>query len=304
MNFNILFYQASSHFRYQENLLKQMHFPEENTRYAFTLNGIANTSFHYPNGISLNQMPCYAFLYTSSGKAALQYNSQAYSLDADTAAWIDCSKGFQVEITETRQDWRFFLVFASGNSISDYYEDFLTNGGITISAKNSPAISAIFHQLYSNTISQTDCSPLIYSKLLCDLITSLTLDRFIQSRYGEVPEHIIKVIHYIQEHYTEKITLDTIANYFAISKYSLSRDFTTYMNRSLIDYLIDYRIEESKKLLISTNLSVSEISFSTGFTTVNNFLQQFKKRTDLTPSAYRQQNQIYSSTQQLFNFTK
>ena len=304
MNFNILFYQASSHSRYQENLLKQMHFPEENTKYAFTLNGITNTCFHYPNGISLNPMPCYAFLYTSSGKAALHYCNGAYPLAADTTAWIDCSKGFQVEITETRQDWRFFLVFASGSSISNYYEDFLTNGGITISSKNSPSISVIFHQLYSNAISQTEYSPLIYSKLLCDLMTSLTLDRFIQSRYGEEPEHIIKVIHYIQEHYAEKITLDTIANHFAISKYSLPRDFSTYMNRSLIDYLIDYRIEESKKLLISTNLSVSEISFSTGFTTVNNFLQQFKKRTDLTPSAYRQQNQIYSSTRQLFNFTK
>lgn len=304
MNFNILLYQASSHFRYQENLLKQMHFPEENNRYAFTLNGITNTSFHYPNGISLNAMPCFAFLYTSSGRAALHYDSQAYPLTADTTAWIDCSRGFRVEITETRQDWHFFLVFASGSTISNYYEDFLTNEGITISSKNSPSISVIFHQLYSNAISRTDYSPLIYSKLLCDLMTSLTLDRFIQSRYGEEPEHIIKVIHYIQEHYAEKITLDTIANHFAISKYSLSRDFTSYMNQSLIDYLIDYRIEESKKLLISTNLSVSEISFSTGFTTVNNFLQQFKKRTDLTPSAYRQQNQIYSSTRQLFNFTR
>ena len=140
---------------------------------------------------------------------------------------------------------------------------------------------------------------MIFPKLLCDLVTYLTLDRSILNRYGEEPEHIIQIINYIQKHYSEKITLDSLASHFALSKYSLSRSFTYFMNQSLIDYLIDFRVDESKKLLQFTDHSIAEIADETGFSTMNNFISQFKKRTGLTPTAYRRQNQIYSSKQRL-----
>ena len=68
-----------------------------------------------------------------------------------------------------------------------------------------------------------------------------------------------------------------------------------YMNQSLIDYLIDFRVDESKKLLQFTDHSIAEIADETGFSTINNFIAQFKKRTDLTPTAYRRQNHVTAS---------
>lgn len=299
MNFNLMLNEASRHFRYQDQILEHMIFPEPCSKYAFTVHALTKSRLHFPYGISLKTLPCYAFLYTFDGSAKLYVDNQEYDLTTDITAWFDCSHSFSIEITKTGQDWDFILLFASGESLSDYYADFAQNCDVTIYSRHSPAIAATFRQIYSNAISRQPGNLIIFPKLLCDLMTYLTLDRAIHNQYGEEPEHIIRIIGYIQEHYTEKITLDSLASHFAISKFSLSRDFTAYMNQSVIDYLIDFRVEESKKLLQFTNHSISEIADKTGFSTMNNFITQFKKRTDLTPSAYRRQNQIYSSEQRL-----
>ncbi|MCI8508080.1 MAG: helix-turn-helix transcriptional regulator [Lachnospiraceae bacterium] len=301
MDFHILLEEASNHLRYQKQLLDHMIFPEPCAKYAFTLHAITKSRFHYPYGISLNSLPCHAFLYTFSGCAKLCTGQHEHALTKDTTAWFDCSHGFTIELPKSNEDWDFILIFASGESLPDYYGDFTENGDITIFSQHSPAIAATFRQIYSNAISGQDGNFLIFPKLLCDLITYLTLDRSIRNRYGEEPEHIIQIINYIREHYTEKITLDSLSSHFALSKYSLSRSFTYYMNQSLIDYLIDFRVDESKKLLQFTDHSIAEIADETGFSTINNFIAQFKKRTDLTPTAYRRQNQIYSSKQRLYD---
>lgn len=299
MDFHNLLLEAVDHYRYKEDLMKQFIFPDTCLDYAFTLHGILKTRLHYPKGISLKSLPCYAFIYITSGTADLHSDNQTYTLESNTTAWINCEHGFELIITDTNKDLDFILVFASGPSMPTYYSHFYNNQGIAIPSHHSPVIPITFNQIYSNAISKSRDSFLIFPKLLCDLVTYLVLDRLIQTHYGQEPEHIIRIISYIQEHYDEKITLDTIADHFAVSKYSLSREFSSYMNQSLIDYLIDYRIEESLKLLQFSDHSISEIASATGFTTVNNFIHQFKKRTDLTPTAYRKQNQIYSSIQRL-----
>lgn len=299
MNFSNQFENASRHFRYQKLLLDHTIFPQNESKYAFILHAITNARFHYPNSISLKALPCYAFLHTTSGTVSLLYGNQTVILTAGTTAWFDCSEGFQIKITATNRDWNFILAFASGSSLPDYHADFIAGNDIIISPLHSSNIATLFEQLHSNAASGSKESSIICSKLLCDLATSLVLDRSIHTQYGEKPEYIVHIIQYIEAHYQEKLTLDSIANHFTLSKYSLSRAFTTHMNQSLIDYLIDFRIKESRKLLQFTDLSISEIAAATGFLTINNYIHQFKKRTHLTPSDYRSQNQIYSSSKRL-----
>lgn len=299
MTFYNLFKEASNNSRYQDNILKNMLFPEPCTKYAFSLHALTKSRAHYPYELDLSSLPVHAFLYTFGGSASLYIDKQLYNLEKNIIAWFDCSKGFHIEITTTNQDWDFILLFASGDTLHNYHDIFIQNHDITISTQNSPNISGVLHQIYSNLISMQQSRPVIFSKLLCDLATYLALDRSIQTQFGTAPKQIIQIVSYIKNHYSEKITLDTLSNHFATSKYSLSRDFTNYMNQSLIDYLIDYRIEESKKLLQFTDQTISEIADATGFSSITNFIQQFKKRTDSTPNAYRKQNQIYSSKQAL-----
>ena len=95
------------------------------------------------------------------------------------------------------------------------------------------------------------------------------------------------IIQYMEGHYSEYITLDTLACVFYISKYEISRKFTKYMGINYIQYLTRIRIENSKKMLISTNRTITDIAAYVGFANPTNFTRVFKKAIGMSPSEYR-----------------
>jgi AraC-like DNA-binding protein len=102
-----------------------------------------------------------------------------------------------------------------------------------------------------------------------------------------VPPLLLKTIDYINTHYKEKITLDTIAEEFYVSKGSIIYNFNKYMNCSPIDFLLNVRLTKAKELLINTNKKVDEIAELCGFSSANYFGLIFKQKEDLSPISYR-----------------
>ena len=92
---------------------------------------------------------------------------------------------------------------------------------------------------------------------------------------------------YLDEHYAENITLDTLSEESGMNKYYLVHSFTKKYIRSPISYLNEKRIDESKKLLENTDYSIAEISKLIGFSSQSYFSQAFKKKTLMTPNEYR-----------------
>lgn len=98
---------------------------------------------------------------------------------------------------------------------------------------------------------------------------------------------IRSVIKYLESHYQEQITITDLADCAKLSPYHFSRVFKKHMNCSPYQYLTSYRINNAKKLLHNTNLSVQEIAFSSGFNSVSHFITKFKKHTNLSPKKFR-----------------
>lgn len=96
---------------------------------------------------------------------------------------------------------------------------------------------------------------------------------------------------YLDEHYTENLSLDDLAQVTHVNKYYLSHEFSREYHISPINYLIRKRIEESKALLTSANYSISEISNILGFSSASYFSQSFRRLTNMTPAKYRKENQ-------------
>ena len=92
---------------------------------------------------------------------------------------------------------------------------------------------------------------------------------------------------YLDKHYAENITLDTLSEESGMNKYYLVHSFTKKYIRSPISYLNEKRIDESKKLLENTDYSIAEISKLIGFSSQSYFSQAFKKKTLMTPNEYR-----------------
>ena len=96
-----------------------------------------------------------------------------------------------------------------------------------------------------------------------------------------------RIKRYIDSNYTEDISLASLADKAHISKYYLSHTFAKYYGMSPINYLNEVRLRASKELLETTDLSISQVAESTGFSSLSYFSQSFRRNCGLTPSDYR-----------------
>lgn len=102
-----------------------------------------------------------------------------------------------------------------------------------------------------------------------------------------VPSEITFICNYINENYSEKITLNAIADSVGFSKYYISRLFKQHMGVTIIDYLIKVRLDKAKELLGKGDYSIKQISFMIGYSDPNYFTWSFKKYLGVSPIKYR-----------------
>lgn len=110
-------------------------------------------------------------------------------------------------------------------------------------------------------------------------------------RFAEVKhvDLLSKAVSFIRTNYMHKITLDDVAEHIYLSPSYLSRIFKEEMKTSFNSYLNSVRIEKSKILLLSEQLSIVEISELVGFFDQSYFNKVFKKTTGTTPKKFREQ---------------
>lgn len=101
-----------------------------------------------------------------------------------------------------------------------------------------------------------------------------------------------ELLAYIQEHYTEKITLSMLAKEFHLSEKYLSWYFKEHFYISFMQYVSHLRMTRAKHLLYSTEHSITEIAFSCGYPSVNFFIRSFKEAHGITPLQYRKQSKV------------
>ncbi|WP_026521532.1 AraC family transcriptional regulator [Butyrivibrio sp. VCB2001] len=96
---------------------------------------------------------------------------------------------------------------------------------------------------------------------------------------------------YISEHFTEDLTLESIAAYAGFSKYHFERIFSDYTGATFYQYLQQMRINYAQTLLSNPELSITDISYQAGFASSTAFTRAFKKSTGYPPSQFRMLNE-------------
>lgn len=96
------------------------------------------------------------------------------------------------------------------------------------------------------------------------------------------------VIAYIQEHFTEKITLEDLARCADRNPQYISAVFSRECGLPISEYITSLRVEKAKKLLRSTTAPISEIARQVGYQDPKYFSRIFRTQTGLYPRAYRQ----------------
>ncbi len=131
-------------------------------------------------------------------------------------------------------------------------------------------------------------------ELLIRLIQSQHLRQVVvESIHSDTQSRLHYVLHYIQEHLTEKIAVDVLSRKAYLSRNIFYKWFREQFGITPLDYINQERIKLAKKLLTKENSNIYDVSNQCGFTDTNYFIRLFKKEEGITPKNYQRclQNQ-------------
>ena len=98
---------------------------------------------------------------------------------------------------------------------------------------------------------------------------------------------ITSITRYLQEHMGEDVSLGVLSEEFHLNPQYISQLFKSEVGVGFLAYLTGIRMERAKKLLLTTDLPVAEVSEQCGYGDYRVFTKVFKKNENVTPSQYR-----------------
>lgn len=163
---------------------------------------------------------------------------------------------------------------------------------VRVPMRSRTLIESLFRRLCENYPEADEAAVMKRKILLSELL--MYVNEFISNQsvddadYGRVQNKLIEDIQkYISVHYRENLSLSEIATQFFISPSYLSRLFKRVTNLSIVEYTNGVRIMAAKTLLEKSDMKVSELAESVGFSTTVHFNRLFKEGTGFSPHQYR-----------------
>lgn len=234
-------------------------------------------------------MKSHLMIYTLSGCGQLIYEGIGYELTPNSVVAFDCDKTHFYH-TQSDAPWEFLYCHYSGTA-ADLYGGLLNDNNLSVIVPcEHTTITEDFNSLLHLVQTQDPQKDLKICQTLLTLYTQLILSKKASSsarKHRQYTEEINQVIKFIQENYKQKLSTDDLASIAVLSKYHFIRIFKSQTGLSPYEFLINFRINQSKYLLRETTDSVSVISESVGFGDINNYIRYFKKLVGSTPGSYR-----------------
>jgi AraC-like DNA-binding protein len=102
-------------------------------------------------------------------------------------------------------------------------------------------------------------------------------------------DRINMVFNFVKTNFKEEITLEEIADMVSMTVPSFCRYFKKITKKTFVKFVNEYRLVHASKLLAEKPMSISEVSYESGFNNFSHFNKSFKQFTGQNPSEYRNQ---------------
>lgn len=223
-------------------------------------------------------------IFIDEGTLEVSYSDHHFQATTNDIVIIDCR---QQHTYRANENLKFHYFHFTGPSSLGYAQLlYKLNQGALISNAQDEILKNIFSNLLHlaksqiNTQNEHRISVYIHM-ILCQLVEDSSNTHLVENK------DIDRIIHYMEQHLTENISLDTMAQKINLSKFYFNRYFKKHMGMTPHQYLIHLRIQHAKKLLSTSYDSIEKISELCGFDTSSNFIRSFKKRVGMTPTDFR-----------------
>lgn len=111
---------------------------------------------------------------------------------------------------------------------------------------------------------------------------------YVVRQKSDTDNNIIKIMDFIQENYKKDIGIQDIADYIGISYSHVRKIFKENTGKNISDFINGLRIQESKNLLVNTDICIKDLAASIGYNSDQTFNRIFKKIEGVTPGEFRE----------------
>ena len=188
--------------------------------------------------------------------------------------------------------WSYLWVGFGGTEAQRFVRDLgLNSRQLTCECEYGEELKEIVFEMLHHTRSTAENLYYLQGKLY-QFFSVLARGIEIQQYSNDTKEsiHVQEAIAYIKNYYSQKITVEDIANYLALNRSYLYTIFMNSLGISPKDFLTEFRISRGKEQLALTDLSVEEIAVSCGYRNSLAFGKVFKQKMGITPTQYRNDN--------------
>ena len=254
------------------------------------LTGIGGTEWQKltvrPEGYQWHQI-----LYSADKKGTLTYDNATYNVGE--GAYFFLPADYPHEYGPVGDMWEVRWVAFDGYAVSHILSLLGMTKPIIIMPEDNGALEKLFDKMYS---AQSDrlygdfvCSGLIYDYII-EFRRHID-DRLNKSR-SERSLLLTGVLEYIDSNFGTDFPMTDLAEIAGITPQHLCRIFKDAMNMRPNEYLTKRRLQEAKRLMIKSDMPISEIAAACGFPNAGYFSTVFKKHEDITPAEYRSRSRI------------
>ncbi|MFF2885957.1 helix-turn-helix domain-containing protein [Paenibacillus sp. NPDC057967] len=237
--------------------------------------------------------PASGYLYIVRGAASIRLNGIEHS--AEGFHVIHSGKGGRLDIESVREALEYYLVLykatLSIKSLANVGRLFESNSPFQRQFAYIPHDPlALLDQL--NELRRSRMEPSLLGRIhtkskLYQWIYEVEKQLQMEASQAVKPDLVEQAMRYIRDHYKEAITLSMIAERLSYSAAYVAKQFKSKTGSSMIDYLIQIRMEKAEELLLHTEVSLQEIAAGVGYNDLSYFIRIFKKTTGISPGKFR-----------------
>lgn len=223
----------------------------------------------------------YLIHYVLDGEGIFQRGGKEYKV-AKNQAFIIRPDEVTLYKADKVNPWKYAWIGFNGDGVGEIVEK-ATGDGVVMDYSSATASEM------ESAMNGYGDNPFALAVNLLSLLYK-TLGEFYGSinKIVDKPDIVKTSVRYIENNYNQPFDVTVLARELGVSRSYFTTLFTSVMKCSPYKYLLNYRIEKAQKLLAErTNLSVTEIAYSVGFSSVERFSETFSKSVGLSPLAYR-----------------
>ena len=187
-----------------------------------------------------------------------------------------------------------FSALASSYLFYSVFPDGISNNALNLIRSRSKEFHEIFSKIYTEYSKREVGFMSMIRAHLIELITLIFREinrKTLSDITNEQREVINKAIDYMKHNFNTRINLDDIVADVFLSKDYFRQLFKKTTGTSITDFVQKTRVDEAKRLLLTTNRTVYDIAGSCGFTDIKFFYKTFRKITGKTPGEFKKQKE-------------